>query len=572
MKIGSLELTTEKQRKDSEVMRDLGAKVVSLADKIEHYEKNQKLDRSTVPGHVAESGDFPPDFFNDPNFIPANSGTGYSLYPLNYFRACAQAERLSQANPFYHRVIEIHRDHICGQGYEIEAKATDASLADVIPCIQTLCNENWSGDINQADLRYQQWVYECNMTGMLCLTANVNHVTGFLEYGDLPARWITDLSVNPYNSSDVTSVKTQPGDWIPGKKVGPISKIDINGVERKAWGDPTQYQVIRMNRYEWELDEKAKPRIDPETNLPIANTDYGSLTGDVFLLRTGNLRGQKFGQGDGFHIHDLCTELDQIIFLFRRAYEIQLNVVMEFNYKNVADDDLDDKAKMIVPTAPLPLATNENVSFKMHSPQLNPQDLNQLVETLGRFIAGVMGIPEFMMGNGANTNRSAGDLQTGPMYQKFNVRRKQFEYFFSFMLRYYIQEANKRGMLYHTISNADGTTTKGGTAKLTKEQLKQIDINWKFLPYEKNNVKDQAMALKDLADALTALLQLHFSDDAGQQRAILDGATVQDIVFGALSSLGYTVNREAVAAKAGTVDAMTNVGQANKPISAQDLA
>jgi hypothetical protein len=522
---------------------------------------------NAAAGHIAES-DFPPDFFYDPNFIPASAGAGYGLYPMNYFRANAQAERLSQSNGFYHRVIEMARDHICGEGFEIDVDTSDPDLKEYIPSMKDILQETFFGPENQVDQRYHQWVYEALMSGMLALTAIVRDNDGFVEFGDIPARWIVDVFQNPQNASDILAIKTSPGEWIPQHTIKEYNgkSVSVAGLSRKMFHDGNTYKVVRYERKAWECDEKGEPALDPDTKLPIPNSDFGKLVGEVFLIRMGNLRGQKFGQGDGFHIHDLVTELEQIIFLFRRAYEIQLNLVLWLKYSNIEDDKLDEKAKMVVPTAPLPLITNDSVDVQMLSPELRPADLTELVKTLARFIAGVMGLPEFTMGDGTDTNVATAGEQALVMYQKFVNKRRQFETFFAFMGLYCITQANKRKMLYRT-KVVNGENKRDEIGQLSWQALRKFKVNGRLLPFPKTNMKDNADLVKSLADSVIALLGITVE---GKQ--LFDPMMFRDMLLDQLTTLGFSIDRAAMEAKDSVADDLTGSSPTGAKVDLQDVA
>lgn len=505
---------------------------------------------TAVRGRIAEA-DFPNHFFNDPNFITQGGG-GYGIYPVDYSRQNLQAENLSQSNGFYYRVLEIACDHICGQGMSIQVETEDEALEPVVESIDKICHETFYGDVNQVDMRYYQWVFECLMSGMLCLSANENPTDGSLEFGDIPARWIQDLGQNPFNASDILWIKTQCADWATKEKV--IEKNNnyytARGVERKFWGEPAVLPVIRYNREQWQRDKDGKILL--ENGLPLSNADFGRLTGEVFLLRLGSLRGQKFGKGLGFHIHDLCIELENLIYVFRKAYEVQLNVVMHMQVKGIQQTDADKRAQMILPNAPVPLVTDENVTLNMLSPKLNPADLTELVKTLARFIAGIMGLPEFSMGDGTETNVATAAQQAPIMYQKFHRLRSTIESFFAFMLRYAVSCANDHDMLY---------VENGTKRKLTPNELKKIVIRVVLDPFEQNNLDNKAKALKDITDALLAVFSVQVD---GQQ--IFDVSSMMDAWTQTFASFGLKLNPRAIEANTTTGQSITGAG-----VSMQDV-
>lgn len=506
------------------------------------------------PGRIAESN-LPTEIYFDPNFLPAYGGVGLGLTPMHYFRTNAQAEKLSQSNGFYYRCIEIATDHVCGTGLKIEIDAEDEKLKDIVESANQLAKDHFFGDINQVDMRYEQWVFEGLLSGMLCQSALVDAAKGEIEYGDIPASWLIDMSINPMNANDVLAVKTHPSSWIFKNK--PIlvngKTRAIAGMERESHGNENSLRVIRVDRDTWLRDKDGK--VLHENDIPLANPNFGKLAGDAFMFRLGHLRGQKFGQGIGFHIHELVTEIEHLIFIFRRAYEIQLNIIAWIKIKgNPSQEKIDAQAQMIMPTAPFPFVSDENIELQLLSPDLKPSDLTELVKTLARYVSGIMGLAEFATGDGTNTNVATAEQQTPIMEKRFKKLRSRFERWFAFMIRYYLQVANEASLF---------TSKETGVAvRLTKEELKKLRVRVTF-PQNEQDLAQRSRAVKDLTEALIDMLNVKVN---GQ--LIIDVKSMMDAWTQQLAQAGIHINQEALEASRTTVSGTSGTGAA---INMQDL-
>lgn len=471
-----------------------------------------------VRGYVAEgagSSYLPQDYINDANFIAA----GAVSTQLNFMRAVMRGELLSMTNGIYHRVLEIGRDHICGQGAEIEVETEDESLQPVIASLNKLCQEHFAK--NGVAAKLPQWVYEALQAGELAIPAKCNNTTGEVRLGDIPARWIQDVTQDPYSASDVLAIKVEQADLFR----------NTSGMYEVQYGGAAQWmKVIRECESPYLCDAEGKTIVDPTTGLAKPDPDCGKLSGEVAFLRLGNLRGAKRGQGDGFAIQDLCIELEQFIFSFRRAYEMQLAVVFEETYQGVDEKKIDEYSKRVIPTGPFPYVHNKGVEFKMHSPALNVGEMTETIATMVRLIAGIMGIPEFMLGDGTGTNVATAEQQTPALYQKFNQKRQIFQDYFSNIFRFIATQASKRGQI------ADD---KGNTVYLTAAMLKAIDFKFTFKPYERNNAKDNAEGVKYLTDAVLAMLGMKMPDGT----PMIPAEDIRDALYNSLQTLGVQITR-----------------------------
>lgn len=470
-----------------------------------------------VRGYVAESGGsnfMPQDYINDANFIAA----GTVSTQLNFMRAVVRGELLSMTNGIYHRVLEIGRDHICGQGAEIEVETEDESLEPVIASLNKVCQEHFAK--NAVAAKVSQWVYEGLQSGELAIPVKCNDATGEVKLGDIPARWIQDVAQDIYSASDVLAIKVEQADVFR----------NTQGKYEVQYGGAAQWMpVIRECEDAYVCDKDGKVIFD-SAGMAKKHPDCGKLSGEVAFLRLGNLRGAKRGQGDGFAIQDLCIELEQFIFSFRRAYEMQLAVVFEETYQGVDEKKIDEYSKRVIPTGPFPYVHNKGVEFKMHSPALHVGEMTETIATMVRLIAGIMGIPEFMLGDGTGTNVATAEQQTPALYQKFNQKRQLFQEYFSNIFRFIATQASKRGQI------ADD---KGNTVYLTAAQLKAVEFKFTFKPYERNNAKDNAEGVKSLTDAVLAMMSLKMPDGT----AMIPPEDIRDALYNSLQTLGVQIDK-----------------------------
>lgn len=450
--------------------------------------------------------------------------------PINWYRQAVRAEKLAQQNGVYHRILEIMRDHTFGNGIKEKCATSDTKLSNIEPSVSEVIRKGFFGKINRCDLKVPQWIYERFMVGETVLPARLNKTNGFVEIGYLPARWIQDIIIDKRNVANVKAIKVQQGEWLFNSK-----SPDGGEMEWAEDCDPDLYKIIAYDRDPILLSPEGKPILD-SANQTQTNPNQGKLSGDVFYFRSGNLLGQKRGQGDCFPIADWVITLEQGIRDFLSRYDAQASLVYDLLIKGASEDEIRDKySKIVLPVGRIPFAHNESVVLSMHSPTLKIEDLTSFIRTLVVLISGAAGIPEFMMGDGSQTNVATAKEQAPALYAKFQNRRSQFEAEYEMICQYLVQSANDAEMLY--VTNDDGT--KGEKIHLTSEQLDTFDVGIIFMPFERTNPKEQA-------DTITANVN---SIRSCETFGYIDHESAAQLAQSQLTPLGFKITTETATAQ-----------------------
>lgn len=481
----------------------------------------------SVVGSEAVQDAYERDFISR-NFIGASGGTLGIVTPVNWMRQAIQAEKLSLQNGIYHRILEIMRDGVLGNGIKKFVKARRQDLKPYEKSIEDIIQKCFWGQVNRVDLHIGQWIFEQFMNGEFCSPVLVHPTNGFCTIGYLPGRWVSDVQLNPRNFADAYKIRVEDGEWIfDVNNLIDGGKMDYSKKTIDDW-----YDVIRYDADPYIRDEKGKIKFDKDGKA-LLNGSYMSLNGNAFYFRTGNLIGQKRGQGDGFPIADWVITLEQGIRDFLLRYDAQAALVYDLLIKGASDDEIKEKwARIVLPTGRIPFAHNESVELTLHSPTIRIEDLTSFIRTLVVLIAGAAGVPEFMMGDGSQTNVATAQAQGPVLWAKFQNRRTLWEAQLGVMVRFVVEQANKCGRIYAT--NPDGT--KGEAKKLTAEDLDEIEMGLQFEPFERGDKKDQSDFVTGLVAACLAAEQAGYIDHE-------DGRTV---VRAAFASFGLSTTDESL--------------------------
>jgi hypothetical protein len=464
-------------------------------------------------------------------------GNGFTPQ-INWLRSVERCERLVQQNGIFRRFIELITDFVHGNGFALDVAAQDDDLKDLEPCIAAIGRETFYGNVNRVDLKLRQQIFEQTMCGETCNPLTVNPQTGAVEIGFLPPKWINSVELSPMNITDPISITIQNGVWMFEDDKGALLK---DGGHWKGSGIQKKLKVLRYDREPYLRDkdgnliteivvnEKGEP-----TERYKPNPHYGKLSGDVAYLRTGELIGQSRANGDGFAIIDWAIILDQIIHDVPKSRSIQRAFTIHLVLKGASQAEIDAAKNMALPTGLRPFVTNEKTELRMLNPSINIGEETELIRTLIRLTANAVGIPEYAVGDGTQTNVATAAEQAPVMWTKFMNRRKSWEAYLSTIFRYAVEQANDFGMLYRTIKK-DGVESKGETVRLSPEQLSRITTNVVFLPFEKSGADQTATAFKSIVDAVLL---------ASREGKYISNETARQIVANQLATVGIKIDPE----------------------------
>ncbi len=446
------------------------------------------------------------------NFWPTLDGTE-PITGLNLQRAYRIQQRLWEQNAVHHRIHELIRDFVYGLGIDITVSAKDANLYGVTDSILRRINDTYSGPKNRLDLKLPAMILERSIFGTLGIPVSVEEATGQCTFGFIPATWIRDITVSDSDVTQATKMNTSRGTWVEHSN-------DVKWDKRTdRWLD-----VIRYDNSPDQLDESGKTIITGKAKLPKPNPNYGKLVGNVFLLRSNHLLNQTFGRGDTFAISDFLNYLDQGIYDSVTALELQRGIISDVTIKNGTKDEIERWSKVKIPRNKI-FAHTDRISMELKSPEIKMEEVTALIRLLLLLSVGSAGIPEFVFGDGSQTNVATAVEQMPALYAKFNQKRKEWAADLQFIFRYVMIQQNNAGMI------KDDT---GQTRRLSEDELSSITINVTFTPFERNNMDRIADSIQKFASGIQVL------SDTG----LISKETARKTAWNILSQLGVSIEAE----------------------------
>jgi hypothetical protein len=483
----------------------------------EHVQTNYA---PSSPVHVAESA--PGRASTPSNYVPI-TGTGVPLIQLNWHRAATIMQKLIMQTGIAKRLHSAIRNYIVGEGLEWRVTTRDETLAPVIESIQEVLDAFVNHPRNNLKQRIHQIIFEHSAFGETCIPVHVDEFTGEVILRNMPVIWISEVLVNPMDADDVITLKTQQGQWKANKRMKDGGYMHWNKNEHL-------HNVVRYDFEQFILDDTGKVVVvtDDAGECKAINPNYGTISGDTFYFRSNNLLGSTRGWGDSFQVMDLMQALDQFLFDSANRLDMQASVVWDLEVDG-NDTEVQKWQNQPLPTGAKLFAHNKRVKLEAKSPQIKVEEFVNFIKLLRQLIAGSVGIPEYAMGYGGDTNVAT--EQAPVMNSEFNNRRTWWEQNLAFMFRFVVEQANKRGMLY--AKNPDPTKANE-TFKLTTKQLKKLEINVTFKPFNRSDLAKMSEALAALANALMAF---------EEQKYITHDVAMQ-VARQALATFGIDVSQE----------------------------
>jgi hypothetical protein len=463
-----------------------------------------------------------------PGFIPSGGAIG-GVYGYNWHFVARRAEKMAVLNGIFHRLHEIIRDNVCGQGLDLDPKVKDDSPHKAI-LDSVIKNVNFFGKVNRLDLAITQWVCEHILLGELPVMPNVNEKNGDIQWLYVPPRLIRDIEVNGFTNQPL-SVQLDYG-------------LYDENTNKMNWDDKDRFiDIIRVSFDAYMRDKNGE--IIYEGELPKVNPNAGKLVGGIFYLRSGNVISQARGQGEGFPVMDMILEMENFQYNFAKAFALQTSITFDIEIQDADQAACDAEAKVKLPSGRVPWVHNQKKKLTFLQPTLKIEDMSNAVRTYMVQIGGSLGVPEYMMGDGSQTNVATAREQAPALYQT------QVEDLLSQMLRYFIEQKNDRKMLHDE---------NGKEVVLTVKQLDDIDFNVKFRPFERNNLGEIAELFKSVVDTSVAAV-------AGK---VITPELARELVHAQVQQLGVEVDVDRENKILGNTD-LTGTGASGQPIDASML-
>ncbi len=325
-------------------------------------------------------------------FRKLTANTNKDLSPLKQDVMLEIAYHLYETNPLAHRIIELTKDFVVGEG--ITYDAPDERVKQVL-------DEFWFDPVNLWDLKQHQKALELGLYGEQCYSVAVNEYNGRVRLGYIDPLQIDEVIPDSDNCEVISRVKLKSRGGEQGREL----------------------KVVQ-------LDE------DP------ASETYGYLQGECFFFKVNSVSNSTRGRSDLLALADWLSGYDE--FLFNRLDRAALinAFVWDITLKGLTQEEIERWLRNTPPPKPGSIrAHNENVEYKAVAPDLKAHDASSEARLIKNHILGGAGFPEHWFAEGGEVNRATAAEMNEPTIKRLSARQRYFRYMLEHIFRFCIDQA-----------------------------------------------------------------------------------------------------------------------------------
>lgn len=366
----------------------------------------------------------------DEGYRPITETKKRDLSPLTQDRMFEICYFLYDSNPFAHRILEMTKDFVVGEGITFQAKDEN---------VQKVLKDFWNDPVNAWELKQGRRVLELGLYGEQYYPTAINNVDGKVKMGYLDPQSVLKIETDEENVEIL-------------KKV--IRK-GSGGEEGKG------YNVIA-------IDEKKNSKT------------MGKMVGEIFAFQINKVANSTRGRSDLFSLADWIDGYDQ--FLFNRLERSHLiNVFLwDVELKGMKQKDIDKWLRdQSVPKPASIRAHNEYVKWNPLVPDLGAQDASEEAKLFRNQILGGAGLPPHWYAGGEGITRATALEMSTPVMKRLKTRQRYFKYMITHIFKYVIDQAIIHGKAGLT-ENVDKSFAVG-MPKLLEKDFYTLSLGMKFV-------------------------------------------------------------------------------------------
>lgn len=315
------------------------------------------------------------------------------LNTLTLSRAQEVCFQLYQSNPLGHRLTELIRDFVVGDGITFTVRN---------PFVRDVVAEFWTDGLNKLDQRNDQFALELGLYGELLPEAFVGDVSGFTRLG----------YVDPGQVKRITTVEGNP------------LVLDVVWIREKGYGvSGRPLKVVR---------DRGK----------------GVLEGDVFVWQVNSVSNATRGWPDLLHVADWLDAFDQVLWEMVERARLARTFIWDVTLKG---DQVDIDAWLAKhgspPKSGSVRAHNDGVEWNAVAPELGSFETAAEAEVVMQHIAAGAGLPKHWLSSSADVNRATAQEMGAPTIRHLARRQRYYLDCLGEMIRFVVERAVDAGAI-----------------------------------------------------------------------------------------------------------------------------
>jgi len=423
--------------------------------------------------------------------------TEKDLIPPAHDRHLRIAYYLYVTNPMAHRIIDMARDFVIGDGASYHAKDER---------VQAVLDKHWNDPVNHWDIKQFNKVKELFLYGEQIYPVFVNEFTGHVRLGYVDPLNVDQVIPDPGNPEMIRSVILKTGKEILVKERNPETN-----------------RLITVPKKELKV-------INVDTN-PRSPT-YGRLVGECFYFAMNKVSNATRGFSELMHLSDWIDAYDQLLFTHMDRLMFLRTFVWDILLEGADENAIKLKRKDLAMNPPKPgswIVHNEKEKWTAVTPDLKATEHTEEEKKVRAFILGGAGIPPHWFGEGDGVNRATAVAMDTPVFRMLRARQRYVRFMFEHIFRFCIDQA----IIKHTLP--------------AKEEDFSTDITASLPEFSAKDELQIASTLNDVVNALTVARSQNWISDE----------TAAKLVAMLAGKFGMEINAEQEMEKAQAVGANT---------------
>ena len=308
-------------------------------------------------------------------------------------RAQQVCYELYQRNPLGHRLTELVRDFVVGDGI---------SWSVANPFVRDVVEDFWADDQNRLDQRNENFVLELGLYGELAPEAFVGPISGAVRLG----------YVDPMQIKRVTHVTGNP------------LVLDEMWIREKGFGVKGRpLQIIR-------------------------DRGNGILEGDVFYWRVNAVSNATRGWPDMMHVADWLDAFDQMLWEMVERARLARSFIWDVELTgDQVDVDGWLRKNGQAPKSGSVRAHNSGVKWSAVSPELGSFETAKESEVIQQHIAAGAGVAKHWLSASDDVNRSTAQEMGQPTIRRMARRQRAYLDSVADMVRFVVEKAVASGAI-----------------------------------------------------------------------------------------------------------------------------
>lgn len=396
--------------------------------------------------------------------------TEKDLSPPAHDKHLRIAYYLYVTNPMAHRIIDMTRDFVIGDGVQYRAK--DDRVKEVL-------DKHWNDPVNHWDIKQFNKVKELFLYGEQVYPVFVNEFTGHVRLGYIDPLNVEQVVPDPGNPEVIQSVVLKTGKEIVVRERNPETRR-LNAVTKK------ELKVINVD------------------NNPRSPT-FGKLVGECFYFSMNKVSNATRGFSEIMHLSDWIDVYDQLLFTHMDRLMFLRTFVWDILLEGADEAAIKLKRKDLSMNPPKPgswIVHNEKEKWTAVTPDLKATEHTEEEKKVRALILGGAGIPPHWFGEGDDVNRATALAMDTPVFRMLRSRQRYIRFMFEHIFRFCVDQA----MIKRTIPSED-------------EDL-STDITVTLPEFSAEDESQIATTLTEVVNALTVARSQNWISDETAARLI----------------------------------------------------